>query len=150
MPIAHGIQSNLTELIEGLAKVSNTLSPYINHALADYLLELLDEQILEPREYSQLSEYIYDALLDVANLNSSLPEKTNGQQLHITEAVELVNKISAVRTADQEIECECDIGIFIDCVHREVKLGLTEEIELDFYRRWMSRALFNRPTIDAV
>lgn len=138
-----GIRKSLSDLIERLAKAPKALSPYTTQALYCYLLELLDEQVLEPREYSLLSGHVCAAFLDAENLNEP-PNRTNGQLLHITEAVELEEKISAVSTVDQEAECECDIGVFIDRVHREVKLGLTEEIELDFYRRWMSRVLFSR------
>lgn len=142
-----GIQKSLTELIEALAKAPRALFPYTNLALSDYLLELLDEQVLDGREYSVISEYLQNAFLDVTNPSDPKINTTNGQLLHVTDAVELVDRISSVSTTDQEIECECDIGVFIDRIHREVKLGLTEEIELDFYRRWMSRALFNRPTV---
>ena len=145
----HGIQHNLEELIDTLANVPVSQVPMVSQALYEYLLELLDEQVLEGRKYSYLSEHLHIAFLDLSNLNSAPPEKTNGKLLNITDAIELLNKISNVSSPEQEIECECDIGVFIDRVHREVKLGLAEEIELDFYRRWLSRALFNRPANDA-
>lgn len=144
----HGIQHNLEELIDTLANVPVSQAPMVSQALYEYLLELLDEQVLEGRTYSYLFEHLYMAFLDLDNLNSAPPEKTNGKLLHITDAIELLDKISNISNPEQEIECECDIGVFIDRVHREVKLGLAEEIELDFYRRWLSRALFNRPSND--
>ncbi|QLG96660.1 hypothetical protein HZF02_32605 (plasmid) [Pseudomonas yamanorum] len=141
----HGIQHNLTDLIDTLASAPVSQAPMVSKALYEYLLELLDEQVLEGREYSYLSEHQNRAFLDLANLNSAPAKKTNGKLLHITDAIELLDKISNSSNPEQEIDCECDIGVFIDRVYREVKLGLAEEIELDFYRRWLSRALFNRP-----
>lgn len=145
---SHTIPHPVLELIDQLAKVPSVLKPSVNQALYDYLVELLDEQVLDGRTYSVLSEHLQDVFFDASSLTSTPTEKINSQLLHIADAVELLDKMARITSPEQEIECECDIGIFIDRIHREVKLGLTEEIELNFYRHWMSRALFNRPAND--
>lgn len=141
---ARDLPEQVAQLIESVSHASSAAVAILNEALLDFVFALYIENSLNRSEYGALVHALDAAFWD--NACSLQPPFVSTKEVveRAEEAAGLARRVRALCEDEHSIEVECDIGAFVHHVQREVKHGMAEKIELDFYVHWFEPVLFGR------